>query len=223
MPNPPEKVKPLVKLFAELEKEIQSNISPWMTTEGAGQSPFIARVAEEAAYPEKIAQLYDLDEMVKHYHDLEELYTGLESGGENEEHFNADTGDVHVDTDVVEDVATVEICNVASARKTSANQVIPNQSKSKSAVLLREIKLSLDALLTKEDIEKLVSNDMETLAHNENDTWCKARCFVEQEDDTLTTANDKGRARKKSLIRKQNLRSRRYHKGRKRWNKVVQL
>ena len=255
IPNPPEKVKPLVKLFAELEEELQSELSPERTAKGTAQSPVQTRIAEEqAVYPERIAQLYDLDEMVKHYHELEELYTGLESGGVDEEQFQDETCDVNkdeavdvhkdeavdvhkeetvdvdndetvdVDEGVTGDSATGDIGDIDSGRVISAHRVIPKQLKSKSAVLLKEIKLSLDALLTEEDTDKRVCIDIECSAHNENDAWCKARCFEEHEAGTLTKTKDKRRrTRERCRKRKKHYRLRRFHSRKKRNNNIVLL
>ena len=210
IPNPPEKVKPLVKLFAELEKEIQSNLN--LDAETADEMPNQMRtVDEEACYPERVAQLYELDEMVKHYHELEELYSTLESVGVTDKHVNdvskgADEGDKDVNVvckgeEEGEDEASRddvgEIRDIQSGIELSTERDMTSHTESKGAVLLKEIKLSLHVLRTEEDTE----NRMMTVADNESDTpGCKTRCFEEHEDSKAINAKGK-RTRKRERRR----------------------
>ena len=77
--EPPDKVRPLVELFIELEKEIEVLYrSKTGKNESATEVGFV--------YPEKVPQLYDLEEMIVHYKELKELYSVLEgdNAGEDE-------------------------------------------------------------------------------------------------------------------------------------------
>ena len=190
IPNPPEKVKPLVKLFAELEKEIQSNLNLYAET--ADEMPNQMRtVDEEACYPERVAQLYESDEMVKHYQELEELYSILESGGVTDKHVNAECKVEEEGEDEASRYDVGEIRGIQSGIEMSGERDITSHTKSKGAVLLKEIKLSLDVLRTEEDTE----NRMITVANSETDAQCNARCFKEHED--IKAINAKGKRTKK--------------------------
>ena len=186
LPNPPEKIKPLVEMFAELEKEIHSSMNPEIAVQ-----TLTADI--QSNYPEKVAQLYDLDEMVKHYNDLKKLYINLECEG---------AGKCKNDTEDIE-----------SVKRFTANPDEQNQTKTKGAILLKEIALSLGALLREEMHEERPCHDEESSTDVDKsakiavDTTCDAKLIEAFEvGNTIKT--------KERWARERSLRKKRYRSGR---------
>ena len=118
--EPPDKVKPLVKLFIELEKEIEAIYQrSTAVVKGSNQT--------QSVYPEKVRQLYELEEMVDHYNTLRELYSSLEEDVANV--------DDYIDTNALASGGSVEM---------DEHRV---QAITKGALLLQDIRLQLDMLL----------------------------------------------------------------------------
>ena len=118
--EPPDKVKPLVKLFIELEKEIEAMYQrSTAVVKGSNQT--------QPVYPEKVRQLYELEEMVDHYNTLREIYSSLEEDVANV--------DDYIDTNALASGGSVGM---------DEHRV---QAITKGALLLQDIRLQLHTLL----------------------------------------------------------------------------
>lgn len=173
-PEPPEKIRPIVELFVELEKELQTSM--FSDKEHVDQA-----MEKKPNYPEKVSQLYNLDEMRRHYRELKELHTALDS--------KPDSLQKHVNKEITE---SEQIFTCTPDDEKARNSA-------KGTVLLKEIELYLEALFS-EDIGESAGNRIleqsDVLAQTERRSSCTEEATLTEEFEVeRQNSSEKTRAR----------------------------
>lgn len=134
--EPPEKVTPLVELFTELENEIEDLHQSVTDKQRRSSDVTLHYPASVDLRPKNVTPLYDLEQTTRYYQELKELYEDLESDVLKRN---------GADERVVADLDALGEPDIENQNLTETER--PNKI-NKTAIMLKEIEVSLDLMKT---------------------------------------------------------------------------